>query len=169
MTSQTLFELLIGVAVLGLLIYRNLRARPVRQAAQRVYLILGAIGLVETIQYLQSHHGGSVAVAALAGSLVLAAVFGAIRAATVRIWVQDGQAWSQGNLLTAGLWVIALAAHLGYDALVGSSKNLAGLGTATVLLYLAASLVTQRLVVQARARKLDPTSVATPGPASWGS
>jgi len=52
----------------------------------------------------------------IAGSLVLAAAFGALRAATVRIWIADGQAWSRGNWLTALLWVAAVAAHLGYDA-----------------------------------------------------
>jgi hypothetical protein len=90
--------------------------------------------VAETIRYVHNHRASAVAVAALAGSLVLAAAFGAIRAATVRIWISGGQAWSQGNLLTAGLWVVALAVHLGYDALLGSSKHLAGLGSATMLL-----------------------------------
>jgi hypothetical protein len=161
MNSQTLFELVIGVAVLGLLIYRNLRARPVRQANQRVYLILGVVGIVETVEYLDRHHAGAIGVAALLGSLVLAAGFGVVRAMTVRIWIQDGQAWAQGNLLTAGLWIVALAAHLGYDAVVGS-KHLSGLGSATALLYLAASLLTQRVIVQARAQRLDPAMVTAP-------
>jgi len=160
MNSQTLFELVIGVAVLGLLIYRNLTARPVRQANQRVYLILGVIGVVETVQYLNNHHAGAIGVVALLGSLVLAAGFGAVRALTVRVWMQDGQAWSQGNWLTAGLWIVALAAHLGYDAALGNSKHLAGLGDATVLLYLVASLLTQWFIVQARAQRLNPAVAA---------
>jgi hypothetical protein len=162
MNSQTLLELVVGVAVLGLLIYRNLTARPVRQANQRLYLILGVIGIVETVGYLDKHHAGALGVAALLGSLVLAVGFGAVRAMTVRVWVQNGQAWSQGNWLTAGLWIVALAAHLGYDAAI-SSKQLDGLGSATVLLYLAASLVTQRLIVQARAQRLDPAVVTASG------
>jgi drug/metabolite transporter (DMT)-like permease len=157
MNSQTLFELVIGVAVLGLLIYRNLRARPVRQANQRIYLVLGVVGVVETFQYLNNHHTGAIGVVALLGSLVLAVGFGAVRAMTVRVWMKDGQPWAQGHLLTAVLWILALAAHLGYDAVIGNSKHLSGLGSATVLLYLAASLITQRLIVQARAQRLDPT------------
>lgn len=58
MSSPTVLYLVIGVAVLGLLIYRQLVARPV-QGSQR---------------------------------LVLAAIFGAARAATVRIWLRDGRA-----------------------------------------------------------------------------
>jgi hypothetical protein len=161
---QDLLYLLIGVAVLGLLIYRNLVARPVRQANQRVYLILGIFGIYETVQYLGKNHvETAIAVAALAGSLVLAAVFGAIRALTVRVWMKDGQPWSQGNVLTAVLWIVALGAHLGYDALLGSHKDVSGLGNATVLLYLVVSLAVQRFIVVARAGRLDPVGAGQPG------
>jgi hypothetical protein len=164
MNSQTLAYLLIGVAVLGLLIYRNLMARPVRQANQRLYLILGVIGIVETVEYMQKNHvDATIAVAALAGSLVLAAVFGAIRAVTVRVWMKDGQPWSQGNVLTAVLWIIALGAHLGYDALIGHDKGVGDLGTATVLLYLVVSLAVQRFIIVARAAKLDPVGAGQQG------
>jgi hypothetical protein len=160
MSSQTVLYLVIGVAVLGLLIYRQLVARPV-QGNQRLVLILVIIGLIEAAQYLQKLHAGSAAIVALAGSLVLAAIFGAARAATVRIWIQDGQAWSKGNILTAALWVVALGAHLGYDYLIGQHKDIGSLGDATVLLYLAVSLAVQRVIVVHRAQRLSP---AVPGP-----
>jgi hypothetical protein len=162
MSSQTLLYLVIGVAVLGLLIYRQLVARPVR-ANQRIVLILLVVGVIEAWQYMQKLHAGSAAVVALVGSLVLAAIFGAARAATVRIWIQDGQPWSKGNLVTAALWVVALAAHLGYDYLIGQHKDIGSLGDATVLLYLAVSLAIQRLIVSARAQRLDP-AVGRMGP-----
>jgi hypothetical protein len=165
--SQTLSYLIIGIAVLGLMIYRNLRARPVRGANQRLYLILGVIGLVETVQYLGKHHAGTAGVAALAGSLVLAAVFAVLRAATVRVWMKDGQPWSQGNVLTAALWIVALAAHLGYDYLLSSHKDISGLGDATVLLYLVVSLAVQRVIVQYRAAKLDPAGVGNVSQPGW--
>jgi uncharacterized membrane protein len=162
MSSQTLTYLVIGVAVLGLLIYRQLVARPVR-ANQRLVLILLVIGLIEAVQYLQRVHTGAAVVIALVGSLVLAAVFGAARAATVSIWMQDGQPWSRGNLLTAALWVAALAAHLGYDYLIGQHKDIGNLGDATVLLYLAVSLAVQRVIVSARAQRLDPAPAGQAG------
>jgi hypothetical protein len=167
MSSQTLSYLVIGVVVLGLLIYRQLVARPVR-GNQRVVLILVIIGLVEAVQYMQKLHAGSTAVVALVGSLILAAVFGAARAATVRIWVQDGQAWSKGNLLTAALWVVAVGAHLGYDYLIGQHKDIGNLGDATVLLYLAVSLAIQRVIVTFRAQRLDPATSGRMGPGSAG-
>lgn len=165
MNSQTLLYLLIGVAVLGLLIYRNLVARPVRQGRQRLYLILGVIGIIQTVDYLRGHHVDAVVgVAALAGSLVLAAAFGAIRAATVRVWMSGGQPWVQGSVVTAILWIVALGAHLGYDALLGTHKDISGLGSATVLLYLVVSLAVQQVIVMARAARLDPAGVGQP---SW--
>ncbi|HUB39343.1 MAG TPA: hypothetical protein VMA72_10875 [Streptosporangiaceae bacterium] len=163
MSSQSLLYLVIGVAVLGLLIYRQLRARPV-QGNQRIVLVLVIVGLIETAQYLQKLHAGSAAIVALAGSLVLAAVFGAARAATVKIWLQDGQTWAKGNLLTAALWIAALAAHLGYDYLIGQRKDIGHLGDATVVLYLAISLAVQRVIVSARAQRLNPASAGRMGP-----
>jgi hypothetical protein len=156
-------EIILGLAVLGLLIYRQLSARPINAGGLRLAAILAVIGVVETVQYLQKYHGGSATYAALGGSLVLAAVFGVLRAGTVRIWSQDGQVWIKGNWLTGLLWIVALAAHLGYDALVarghGSNGNV---GTATVVLYLAVSLGVQRLVAQLRASRMGLASFGPP-------
>jgi len=161
MSSQTVLDLVVGLVILGLLVYRQLQSRPVR-GNQRLLLILGVVGLIETSAYLQRVHTGSVAIVALLGSLALAAVFGAVRAFTVRLWIQDGQPWTRGNLLTAALWVAAVAAHLGYDYLIGQSKDIGQLGNATVLLYLVASLGVQRLVVSYRAQRLNPAEMAAP-------
>jgi len=147
-------DIVLGAAVLALLIYRQLAARPVNASALRILAILGVIGVVQTAQFLGQHHSGMVTYAAIAGSLLIAAVFGAVRAATVRIWLQNGQAWSRGNWLTACLWVAAVAAHLGYDALVADGHGDSGLGSATVVLYLAISLGFQRVIVQQRASRL---------------
>jgi hypothetical protein len=94
---------------------------------------------------------------------VLAAVFGVLRAATVRIWSQDGQVWIKGNWLTGLLWIVALGAHLGYDALVahGHGSN-GGVGAATVVLYLAVSLGVQRLVAQFRASRMGLAPLGSP-------
>lgn len=161
MSGATVLDLVVGLVILGLLVFRQLQSRPVR-GNQRLLLILLVVGLIETSAYLQRVHGGSVAIVALAGSLVLAAVFGALRAFTVRLWLQDGQAWVRGNLLTAALWVVAVGAHLGYDYVVGQHKDIGQIGNATVLLYLVASLGVQRLVVSYRAQRLDPTGLSAP-------
>jgi uncharacterized membrane protein len=150
-------EVVIGLAVLALLIYRQLRTRPVNASGLRIVAIIGVIGLVETYQFLQQHHAGTVTYAALLGSLALAAGFGVLRAVTVRIWLQDSQPWSRGSWITAGLWIVALAVHLDYDALVaGQGRGNVG---AAIVLYLAVSLAVQRVIVRLRAQRLQVSSV----------
>lgn len=61
---------------------------------------------------------------------MLAAITGAIRAMTVRVWIQAGQALRQGTWITAVLWVVSLGVHLGYDYLVDGKGSQAGLGPA---------------------------------------
>jgi hypothetical protein len=154
-------DVVIGVAVLALLIARQLRARRVSSSGWRIVVILAIIGVIEVTQYLKVNHGSTKIYLALGGSLVLAAAFGAARAATVRLWLKDGQVWSQGNWLTAVLWVIALAAHLGYDYLIAPAHGKADIGTSTAVLYLAVSFGIQRLIIQQRALRLEPSAPPT--------
>ena len=161
-------DIILGVAVLVLLIYRQLSVRPVNASTLRLIAILLIIGLLQTYRFLSQNHAHPLTFAAIGGSLVLAAIFGALRASTVRAWLQDGQAWSQGNWLTATLWIASLVAHLGYDILVAHGPGARGLGTATIVLYLAISLGFQRVLVMQRAHRLQlaaPTTVGqTSGP-----
>jgi hypothetical protein len=160
-------NILIGIAVLGFFIYRQLRVRPV-QVNLKIPLILAVIGAVQLAGYLKTvHNGGDMVVAGLAGSLVLAAVFGAVRARTVRIWSAGGQALSQGNWVTAVLWLVSAAAHFGYDALVTPAGS-KGLATASILLYLAVTYTVQRLIISGRAQRL-PLSAGPAEPDRAGS
>jgi hypothetical protein len=158
-------NLLIGIAVLALLVYRQLQVRPVR-ANFRLPLILAVIGVIQLTQFLKhDHHTGTV-FAALAGSLALAALFGAIRAMTVRVWIQAGQALRQGTWVTAVLWVVSLGVHLGYDYLVDGKGSQAGLGTASLTLYFAITYTIQRFILQAKAQRIADSphqDVSDPG------
>ena len=84
---------------------RGLQSRPVR-ANQRMLLGLLVVGVIETSIGLEKVHPGPAIVAALAGSPALAAIFGALPACTVRIWMQGGQPWVRGSLLRlcCGWW-----------------------------------------------------------------
>jgi len=53
------------------------------------------------------------------------------------------------------LWVVSIAAHLGYDYLVDGHGAQAGLGSASLTLYLAVTLVIQSLILNARAQRID--------------
>jgi hypothetical protein len=161
MSGANVTNLIIGVAVVALLVSRQLMARRLNEN-YRLSVILAVIGLVEFVNFLKSVHGphddGRIIVA-LAGSLVLAAVLGAARALTVRVWRQDdGQLMRQGTWVTAVLWIVSLAVHLGYDELVAghiAGTNGGNVGDATIVLYLMITLAVQQFLLLARVRRQE--------------
>jgi hypothetical protein len=162
MTGSNLANLLIGVVALGFILYRQLRARPAKTDV-RLPLILAVIGIIQLSQYLHGHgHDPAAVFSSLTGSLLLAAAFGGVRAATVHVWLDGDQVWRRGNWLTALLWIVSLAVHLGYDYLVGGRGAEAGLGNATLLLYFAVTYTIQRFIIQARAKWIASAQQADP-------
>lgn len=157
MNATSLTDLAIGLALLGWILYRQLQARPAK-TDMRLPVILAVIGIIQLTRFLHGtgqHHTGEVFVA-LAGSLLIAVVLGAARAATTRVWMDRGQMWRQGSWVTALLWIASIGVHLGYDWLVEGSGT-RGLGTATLTLYLAITYAVQRLLIQTRLHWIDRT------------
>jgi hypothetical protein len=148
-----LVNLAVGLAVLGFILTRQLQARPVK-TDPRLPMILAVIGAIQLSQFMSHGRHGTEIWAVLLGSLVIAVALAAVRAATVHVWVNEDQAWRQGNWLTAVLWAVSLGTHLGYDYLVDGRGANAGLGAATLTLYFAVTYAMQRVIVQARARSV---------------
>ena len=69
---MTALNIVIGIAVLGLIVSRQLQVRPLR-ASLRLPLLLAIVGVAELSSHLKTQHSKSATIAALAGSLVLAA------------------------------------------------------------------------------------------------
>jgi hypothetical protein len=159
MSDAAVANLVIGLITLTLVVSLQLVPRRLREN-YRLPIILLVIGAWQFVQFLQGHPHGNDGriVAAVVGSLVLAALLGAARVPTVRIWRKDGQLLRQGTWLTAALWVVAFAAHLGYDYIVAgdiTGKNGSNVGNATVVLYLVVSLSVQRFLLLQRAARQE--------------
>jgi len=159
MSDATVANLVIGLAVLTLVVSLQLVPRRLREN-YRMSIILLVIGVYQFVEFLQGHPHGNDGriVAAVVGSLVLAAALGVARVPTVRVWRQDGQLLRQGTWLTAALWVVAFAAHLGYDYIVAgdiTGKNGSTVGNATIVLYLVVSLTVQRFLLLSRVARLE--------------
>jgi hypothetical protein len=158
MSGAAVVSLVIGLAVLAWVLFRQLSTRRLSEN-YRLSLILAIVGAVQFVDFLKGHPGNPGGItAAVAGSLVLAAAFGVARSLTVRVWRQGGQLLRKGTWITALLWVIAVAAHYGYDDLVAghiTGKNGSSVGNATILLYLVISLTVQQFVLLARVRRQD--------------
>jgi hypothetical protein len=148
--------IVLGVAVLAYVLYRQLQKRSIREDRKpTLILVLAAIGVIELAQYLPQHPAGSTTIAMLVGSLVLGAVFGVIRAYTMRLWREGDTLYRQGNALTVVLWLVAIGAHFGLDYLIGrTGQGAEGLADTALMLYLAISLGAQRLVTNSRAARM---------------
>lgn len=158
-------NVIVGVLVVGLVVARQVQVRRVKEdSAAKLVLILGVIGVVDTAQALHGHALGAATIGLFAVELALAAGLGAARAASTQVWRdRDGVAWRRGNWVVVGLWVVSLAAHLGLDAAVDHASGVSGLGTSSVLLYLAVTLGVQRELVRSRAARLAPVAVPDRG------
>jgi hypothetical protein len=65
--------------------------------------------------------------------------------------------WRQGTWLTLVLWLVAVGLHFGIAYLSAQQGAPAGLGSSTILAYLAVTLGIQRFITQRRALKLRVT------------
>lgn len=157
MSSANAANLVIGAAVLALMLYRQLITRKLGEN-YRLSVVLAVIGVAQFATFLKGHpHGDGKVAMAVIGSLMIAGVFGAGRALTVRVWRADGgQPLRKGTWLTAVLWIAGLAAHLGFDYLVAghvNGTNGGNVGDATIVLYLVVTLTIQQYVLLARVRR----------------
>ena len=150
---NTSANVVVGLAVLALLLWRQTRKRPVREDRRPVVLVvLLVLGILQLSTYLKIVSATTSVIVLLVTTLLLGAGFGAVRAWSVRLWREDGQLWRQGNWLTVALWLAGFAVHIGLDALFDGVAH--GLGAGSILLYLAVSLGVQRLFVLSRATRL---------------
>lgn len=163
---MTLVEnVLIAVLVIGWVLYRQLTPRRVRSdGASPMLLILGVVGLAQLVAFLQRAdvHVGPVAITSIVVSLALAAALSALRANTMRVWRTADGWWRRGTPLTLVLWLVSIGSHLGIDAvaahIAGAGDDVAGLGNATIVLYLAMSLGLQSMIVARRVARMSPAA-----------
>ncbi|GAA2126385.1 hypothetical protein [Actinomadura napierensis] len=159
---NTADNVLIALAVLALVLYRQLRSRPVGE--RRLYTlpaVLAVIGVAQGGLLDQAHAGLSVAL--LAVEAVTAVAFGALRAVTVRLWrADDGELWRRGTAWTLAAWLVSILSRVGFLA-AGHALGLK-VGSSVFLVFLALTLIVQNLLVAWRGRRL--TAAAPVGVAS---
>ncbi|MEV6610735.1 hypothetical protein [Kutzneria sp. NPDC051319] len=145
-------NVLIGLAVLALLLWRQLQPRRVREdGGMRLTVILLVVGVFQAYPVLSGHPPTTVVVLLLLAGLVSGAVFGTLRAYTTKLWIQDNEVWRRGTWVTLVLWLVAVGLHFGIDYLSEQQGAPAGLGSSTIVLYLAVTLGIQRFITQQRA------------------
>jgi hypothetical protein len=174
MNVQEILEIVVGVAVLGLVIYRQLTWQLVRPSRMwRMPVILGIIGiyLLSQIKGVTSVSGTDIAI--LAGELVLAVGVGAAmgslakfrtrpqRESDVRSGRPDGQtaAWNPSNTVIetktggwgAALWIVMIAIRVGIEFGAREIDNSALISAVGVIyLVIAVNRIARVLVIMYR-------------------
>jgi hypothetical protein len=152
-------NIVIGLALVVWLIVRQLQVRPVKERKPyRIALVLAVIGVVEIGNYLGGRPLPPIGYLIMAVSLLVAALFGYLRARVTSVWRQDdGVLVRQGNAVAAVLWVVGVALHLGTDLVLRTAvPSLDKLGSVSLLLYLAVTIAAQRWVLTEKAARLAP-------------
>lgn len=144
-------SLAITLVVFGFILRSQLQVRVARTSLT-LPAVLGLVGAVQFGQGAGREPLSDAGIALLGASfLILAIGLGAVRAYTVRLWRDGGKVLRQGTWVTASLWIVGAALHAVVDAQAHSAA-------ATYLLYLGLTLAAQRIVVGARARRLEASA-----------
>lgn len=147
---------LVIIAVIGVVIARQLRPRVVRAGGR--WWVLPAVLVVLAVRdggIVDPHHRDA-AIALLAVETLIGAVMGLVWAGTTRMWRGEGGAvWSQGTKATIGVWVVGIAVRVGLygvGAAMGVQQH-----TGSVLVAVAATLLIRSGVLMWRAQSVAPS------------
>lgn len=147
---STPINIVIGFAVIGYVVHRQVRVRPLTGPNARMLAVIGGIGLLQTYGYV--HAGGTVDAGSLAAVLVGFAAAAALawpRVWTMRTWRRADGVWmTRGTALTVAMWALAVGAHVTISltlpgAFAERADPFSGLEQATVMLYLLVTLGVQ--------------------------
>ncbi|MEV7601589.1 DUF1453 domain-containing protein [Kitasatospora sp. NPDC089797] len=151
----SLANLLVIVAVVAVVVTRQMRVQ--RLDTERRFwllpLILGALALRDP--QIVDHQHTALSVTLVAAGLVAVVAMGSVWGWTVRIWrAADGAVMVKGTKATLAAWVGMIAIRIGLYA-VGSALGVHQAGS-SLMLGMAVLLLVRSLVVNWRARSLEP-------------
>ena len=154
--NSAITSFVIGILDVALVCFRQLRTSSIREERGIVlYLVILAVGVYETVVFLQAHPVSLVVELLVGGSLVVGLGLGAGRGFLTHLWRADGRLLRRGNAWTIVLWVVGIGIHLGIDLFTEQvDRSGQGFASATLLIYIALSLGMQRLVLLRRARTI---------------
>lgn len=144
-----LTNLFLIVLVIIYVFYKQMQPRKIRQKNTSL-IVITLLGVYTLLKSIDQHHFQLTAanVGLLAGSLILLAVgCGIWRAFTCKIWQEDKQYFRQATIWTMIIWVITIFLH-------GMMAHFFPVLEQTTLLYIALSLLSQRLILQWRSQRI---------------
>ncbi len=144
----------LALAVVCLILYRQMQPRPLRENPFKLPLILTVIGASDAYSFVHSggHIGVGEVIAAGAG-LAIGIGLAYPRAMTTRVFPgADGRYVRQGTAATVALWVVAIGLHVLIDVVVPRlfGEHSSAFAGSTTVLYLGLVLGAQAWFMQRR-------------------
>jgi hypothetical protein len=149
--ANSLLPALIGLAIFVLIIARQFTTRRLTLT----WMFLLPAGLA--VYGLSSIQGLDAAGVALLGlNSALAAVLGAVRGSTIRVWsTPTGDVFMKGTLLTVIFWAITIAVRIGVYAFERDGGQTIQSSGAALLIPIAITIGVQNVVVYLRSQRLS--------------
>lgn len=165
MDVHTLEQIGIGIVVLALVVYRQMRLRPVTGRTVVLPFILLGYGIYSAYfatdaTGLLDHARIAMSAAILVTGLLLDVTLGIWRATTMRVWRDEQDVlWRKGTTLTVLAWLVSIGTRLGVGVGIAYLAHVHE-PTAVLLLGAGVTLVTQNLVVAHRANDVGERQAA---------
>jgi hypothetical protein len=143
--------ILLAIAAVGYMLWSRMKGQPLRAKRLLVLpVVLTVIGATD-LSGSSAPHLTPKDIGFLVASVVVSAVLGAARGATVELYPQRGELWQRYRPSTIGLWVVLIVTKVVLVAVAGAAHASAGGGTNTLLVSLGASLAAEAAIVGPRA------------------
>lgn len=152
MNPQIIIDVLIGLAVIGFVAYRQIAWSKVNpRKLMMMPVILGAVGLINLKDALAGPHAFTALDGwFILGQTVLAVALGLVMGTVTKFRTDGGVTSSRAGALGAGLWIAFIAVRLGADALAHASGAGLAASTGVILLTVAVNRFTQNALVLSR-------------------
>jgi hypothetical protein len=145
--SMNILQILLIAAVIVFVIVRRFAGQPLQS---RTFVLPLAVAVYGAFQ-LSHAPLGTAEIAFLAVEALVALALGAVRGATVQIYVRDGRLWMRYRWATLAVWVAAILVRFGMVGL-GYAAGL-HLPTQSLLVVLGANLLAEAATVSLRASR----------------
>jgi hypothetical protein len=152
MSSKDVLDIVVTLAVLAWVLYRQTVARPV--TVRQLWVLPAILVVLGVISLSNVNHGhlSRTGVTYVAVDLVSSIALGAIRGCFIRVYSQNGVMWRQGSAVTIALWIVSIAVRLGIG-LLAAKAGVGNVSDAALEVAFGLSLAGQNAIVALRGQR----------------
>ena len=138
---------MLAIAAVGYVLWSRMKGQPLKAKRLLVLpVVLTVLGITD-LTGSSAPHLTPKDIGFLVASVVISAVLGAARGATIELYPHQGELWQRYRPNTVGLWVALIVTKVVLVGAAGAAHASAGGGTNSLLVSLGASLLAEAAVV----------------------